>query len=551
MARTKTRKTRATREERGPGVYVVSKAAEPADDVESQQLEVDFSGLYQQDRAVEPPFDPARLLLLAEENSVHAACIDAKTVDSVGHGWTYESREKEKSHEEDAEAAADGQAVDEHLLEICPQFPFGELLDQARWEAEAVGWSAWEIARKGGKPEGDIVGIFPIPAHTLRAVPRDQKRKDRKGIWVQLIEEQTRYFVEFGSPLRIHPEHGRDVTKGEPAAREVIVFRRYSYRSPRYYGVPRWLAVLPAGAELAAIRHYNISFFESSGLVDTIIHVAADDAALADASAAKIREKLAEARGRAHTDIVTSGGPTSSVNVEPLRASNVGHREGHFGERSDGLSKEFLMVHCVPPYRIGLAVVGSLGGSSAREMLRAYRYGAIEPGQALIESRLERTLFGERGLDLKARGIRFVLKDLDWEQLELEHDAAWEGVRLGILSPNEAREKLRMSRKDEKVLDLHYFQGVPLGEPVEPPRTPPETETAPPEPGATSSERNEEKKPTEVKAPGKAERREKAADTDKKREKHVSRARPDLQRIFRASKKKWPIRSVAAGASEP
>lgn len=532
-----------------PRVHVVVQKATSIEgaSIESIQLEREFQELYDSELAVEPPLAPEKLLELAEENPIHGACINAKTVDSIGHGWEYQSRKKEKDEAEDKARATFGEEMDEKLLSLTPAFPFPEILDQAKWESDAVGWAAWEVARKGDKPEGEIVGLFALPAHTIRAVPR---RGKRKGVWVQVIDEQRRYFVEFGSPLRVHRDTGKDAARGEAVARELILFRPYSYRST-YYAIPRWLAALVAAAETAAIREYNVSWFESSGMIDTLIHCSSDTGGVGVSEAKAIGDeivaKMKEARGRGHATVITTGGPNSKVAVQPLGQARQGGREGHFGERREDLVKEILMAHQVPPYRIGWAEIGSLGGNAAREMLRAYRYGAVEPGQTLIESRLERTLFGPRGLDFAARGWRFALKDLDWEQLELELEQAVEGVRLGILSPNEGREKLGLDRKDDAALDRHYMNGTPI-------------ELSGKEEPARQTEAPKEEEKENQGEPTTKDSEDVLAKTRKKlviervegeRAVFTGKTLPSLRESFRGAKKKSALQSAGGAASLP
>ena len=60
-----------------------------------------------------------------------------------------------------------------------------------------------------------------------------------------------------------------DVARGAVPANEMILFRRYSHASRRY-GVPSWIPAVASVTELAAIREYNLSFYESGGLADML-----------------------------------------------------------------------------------------------------------------------------------------------------------------------------------------------------------------------------------------------------------------------------------------
>jgi PBSX family phage portal protein len=391
----------------------------------SRQIKDPFAALYRAGGAIEPPLPPERLLLLVEENAVHAACVKAKADDAVGRGWRLEGEEVEGYDE-----------VAGILEDITPDWTFAELLSAAAWELEAVGWAAWEVVRQGGK----VAAIYPMPAHTIRATP-DPK------IYVQMVGFEKREFPIFGE--------GDD-----PDGSEIILFRYYSPRS-LYYGVPKWISAIPAIAELTAIREYNVSWFASGGTADRIILVKSSSITEADELVEQVRTALRDASGRGHVSIVLSGREDTSIDVEFL-SQEVGRREGQFIRRREDLIKEILIAHGVPPYRIGWAELGSLGGSAAAEMVAAYRTGVVEPLQTIFENRLNQTLFGDKGLNLKGR---WVLEDLSFEETEMNLKMAIEGIEHGIFTPNEARQLLGWDLAESDELDRHYMAQnlTPLG----------------------------------------------------------------------------------------
>lgn len=385
----------------------------------SRQIRDPFASLYAEGWAIEPPLPPEQLLALAEESPIHAACLAAKAADAVGRGWRMVGEEAEPKDE-----------VERWLQEITPDWTFAELLDSAAWELEAIGWAAWEVVRQ----EGRIAALYPMPAHTVRATRN-------ANVLVQIRGTERRDFVLFGS------EPDGDLS-------EVILFRRYAPRSS-FYGTPRWIAAIPAIAELTAIREYNVSWFASGGTADRIIQVRAPSLVEAQRTAEEVQTALREASGRGHVSLVTAATRDAGLEVLFL-APQAGGREGQFLRRREDLVKEVLMAHGVPPYRIGWAEIGSLAGNAAREMLRAYRVGVIEPIQTTLESRLNQTLFGPRGLDLRGR---WVLEDLSWEETELNLQVATAGVERGLLTPNEARQRLGLDVADDEALDQFYLSG--------------------------------------------------------------------------------------------
>ena len=433
-------------------------------------------------RVVNPPLDPERLLMLYEENAVHAACINAKAVDAAGQGWLLEGEElpdedaddlDELGEETDPSAELDkAQANLATTLEkITPDLTFDELLEQAAREQEMIGWGIWEVVRDPNAPLptsdnaklGDIVGLFPFPAHTFRNTKNQET-------YLQVRGGKRVWFKPFGSRKNIDSASGAEIPKEDldrareagRIANELIVFKTYSPRSP-WYGVPRWISGIPTIAELTAIREYNISWHSSGGTSDRSVHVTAKNKGTAKAVAQEIQTRLNEARGQGHVTLVTSGSEDVKVEIQEFTKGQTGKRDGQFKNRREELTKELLMAHQTPPYRVGWAEIGSLGGSAAKEMLRAYREGAVEPLQVVMASRLNQTLFGPDGLNLI--GYTFKLEELGWDMSEQEQARAYEGVKNGVLSPNDALEEIGMERKEDRPeLDRHYINGQPIDE---------------------------------------------------------------------------------------
>lgn len=409
---------------------------------ESTQLrDNEFGVLYDQGRAIEPPLDPLLLLNLQDSNETHTASIAAKATDACGRG--YELLPREGVEEPDQME----RAVTLRRLELlCPDFPFGELLNQAAYEMDAIGWGSWEVLRSS---DGQIASAYPLPAHTLRVT------KDA-DVFVQVRDPRVRYFRRFGSRLDedLDGDRGTWGPRGSASsqAAEVITFRRYSARSS-WYSVPRWLAVLPTLAELSAIQAFNSSFFESSGVLDKLIFIMSRESV--SGAIDQIEAMLKEARGRSHGAVVTDLPEGAKVHTEDLAEAIKGGE--HFLDQRRDLTRAVLIAHQVPAYRVGWAEAGALGGNAAKEMLRAYRWGSVEPIQEAIEHRLAATLFGPLGFGL--RDWRFAFKDLDWDETEFSLKLATEGAHRGILTPNEAREAIGYDRKDDPLLDQHYAFG--------------------------------------------------------------------------------------------
>lgn len=447
-----------------------------------QTKQIDETILSVTDRAIEPPIPPERLLTLYEENAVHAACIDAKAADAVGQGWRLiPEGETTVTTEPQSEQEVD---LKQRLEAVTPDLTFSELLLQAAREQQIFGMSAWEIIREavavkapepevgdktvepqgvteGGvfkqdpSPLADIVAIYPIPGHTIRATRS-------RDLYVQTRSGRLRWFKRFGCEAEYLVSDGSVAPPGTPPemlASEILIFRTYNARSP-YYGIPDWVSAIPALAELTAIREFNISWFSSGGTADRIVSITAASNDTAKEAASNIEAKLRANAGRGHVTIVVSGTEDLKVDVKSMASGTgrgEGNRERQFRGGREDLVKEVLMSHRTPPYRVGWADLGGLGGNAAKEMLRAYRLGGIEPIQTIMEDRLNQTLFGPQGFDLK--GLRWELTNLDWDVMELNMDKATKGVTAGILTPSQGAVLLGLPPADpsDECMHEHYI----------------------------------------------------------------------------------------------
>lgn len=456
------------------GRVVVMKRGADAEPPASRQLQDPFALMYIQGAALEPPLPLDRMLNLTEENPLHSACLMAKATDACGRGWSFEPKDEqaEGDEDDDVEASDVPDKLSERMEDITPDLTFSEMLYQAAWEMGTIGWGIWEAIREDAKPGqyGEIAALYPIPGHMIRATLDPRK-------YVQIRAGRVRFFKKFGAKCTIDNETGdvfswddKRASKAAAAvpsnriASELILFKEYTSRS-LWYGMPKWCSCIPTIAEMTAIREFNVSWFSSGGQTDYHIHAKAQEMATATDIKDQIKTQLEENKGRGHTLLITAGTADTEVKAEKLGELL---REGHFRFRRGDLAKEILIAHCVPPYRIGWAETGSLGGNAAPEMLDAYNSGAIEPIQTIIQDRLRQTLFNADLGGIKTGDFRFKLKKLEYNTDESQRII--DEVKYGIITPNQAREALGHERDEEvEELDEYWYNGQPLGAEPEPP----------------------------------------------------------------------------------
>lgn len=414
----------------------IAKREEP----KSKQLQADaFSNLYMEKGLVRPLYSLESLLRMREENPIHGACIDAKVADIAGMGFYFAPEE---------EIAQPNQAQYQMLKEFTRRandgMTFLELL-RAFWDDyETLGWGIIEIIRYG---DGTLAELYHVPGHTVRA--------HRDGIrFAQHVDGTYRWFKRIGTEQHYDMETGEPVqhVSDEQAAGEVLVIRKYNSRSS-FYGVPDYVTALGTIAGSQAVRDYNLEFFSGKTIPDTVLTLEGVDG-VSDKVSAELKAFFSSSvKGQHHKlAILPLRGNTSSPVKANFQKITPDVKEASFRLYRHDNAIEICVAHRVPPYRIGWPIVGGLGGSTAGEMNEIYKRSVIEPGQEILEDRLNQQLFSlfHERLDWK-----FELNeiDLDDDDKKLEYNV--KGVASGLLSPNEARANIGYERYPEG--DLFYM----------------------------------------------------------------------------------------------
>jgi len=246
----------------------------------SKQLPPDlFEPLIVNGEVIRPPYNPLMWALLLEQNTRVNRCVHTMALNTVGHGFAFESMIESKSF-----IKKNRKNIEEERARVAPlfRFPnneqsFEEILIHIKIDEESQGQGYMEVSRDG---KGDIDGFYHAPGHTIRVRAGDidgyvQMRTTYSGE-LSSFPGQTAvdggvskvYFKRFGDPRVINKDTGEVVKEGLPIedrANELIMFKIYSPRSS-YYGVPRYVTTAPAiaGNRLAQLR--NVSFFENDAV---------------------------------------------------------------------------------------------------------------------------------------------------------------------------------------------------------------------------------------------------------------------------------------------
>jgi PBSX family phage portal protein len=321
---------------------------------ESKQIKGgdEFTSFYQQNQIVQPKYRPKLLADLMERNTYHYRAVKTKAKDTVGLGWHLIPLVETPNEQQKLN-------IEQLLYFPHPDQTLEEIFTQWMEDYEATGNGYVEVIRDRGL----VVGFEHIPAHTMRR-HRDEVR------YVQVRGNKRRWFKKIGTKEQIDTMTG-EISEGlneEQQANEVIHIMNYTSSSD-YYGLPDILPVLGALLGDEQREAYNIDFFENYAIPSYAVTVAG--AELDDETMNQIRQYFQkDLKENRHSTLVLSApnplgdGPAVEFQFEKL-AVDVG--EASFRLYRLDNRDEVLAAHGVPPYRMGIAETGSLGGSTAVE----------------------------------------------------------------------------------------------------------------------------------------------------------------------------------------
>ena len=434
----------------------ILKAEEKKEDkAKSKQIEEEAAYI-EKHELVPLPFEASSLLILKDNCSYFDACVKQIAKDVIGQGYTLELREGASEKKEELERI-------ENFIETCGgdrDVTFEETLERAIIDWGCIGWWGWEVARREeGKDKGLVNGFWHVPAQTIR-VHKDHNK------YCQVVGDKKEWFKRFGmkeeidsksgEQMEIKPEEDEAEEKHE-LAHEMIFYRNYYPQSP-YYGAPNILPSVGSVTGLIGVRDYNLAFFENYGVPAALIIL---KGRWDKASAKKICDFLdVEIKGsdNAHKTMAIHPSKDSEFIFEKLSTET---KEGSFKDYNKSLRDEVLVVYKMPPYRIGIAETGSLGGSTARESTQIYVASVITPLEKAVERLITNKII-VKGLGCK--NYTFNLNELDVRDLDAEAKRDSLYFAMGALTPNQILEK--QGKKTYEQGDAYYTNQMylPVGE---------------------------------------------------------------------------------------
>jgi PBSX family phage portal protein len=413
--------------------------------IKSKVIDDGFTKFYGPANLIEPSYDPYMLASLIEQNVYHARAVQTKAGDIVGNGWEI--------------LPLSQNALDinkQTIIDMINGFTVDLMttLKNEEIDYHSIGYGALEISHKeDGTPD-----LRHIPSIYFRIGLSKTKA-------MQVIANLRVFFKRYGlEDIEINSETGEQLVEliEDKIATSFMYWSKYSPRD-NYYGMADIIPAMGAITGSVALRDYNIAFFDNYGVPSYAVYITGHynpgpvgEDGLTDIERI-IEAKFQEIQANPHAPMILgipSGGRDSNVEIKFERLS-VEQKEASFRLYRVDNRDEILAAHGVPPYRLGIAEVGALGGTTARESTEIYKRSIVEPRQSELEAFMNlliRTELGIEDWEFKFKSI-----DIEDETAELEKDIKI--FAMAGLTPNEVRKRNGLPEIDLPEMNYHYLNG--------------------------------------------------------------------------------------------
>lgn len=349
---------------------------------ESHQIVDPFDAAYSAGAAgsttvIKPPFNPAGLMHLPNENNILRQCIDAMVtnIESFGHRLEYAGPE---GGEESAEAKAEKARLEALLDQPNGEYTLIELRERLRRDYETFGYAFLEVGRDA---TGQIAILYHVPAHTMRLCAKDNvavqveriltrngkpaKVKVTKQFrrFVQQVGTQKVYFKEYGDPRSIDPATGLEEAKLHVEDQATEIFHLSLYSPGHSYGLPRWINQLPAIRGSRESEMTNLQFFQDNAIPAMAILVSGGF--LSQGTMDEVQTAFTSARGRRSMNrvlVIEATGddqasapegtvPAPKLDIKPLMADR--QSDALFQNYDENNQKKVRSSFRLPPIFVG------------------------------------------------------------------------------------------------------------------------------------------------------------------------------------------------------
>lgn len=381
----------------------------------SKQLEPSLKWMATND-LIPTPYPPMSLLTLYESNSIFWRCVNQLAIDAAGLGWNLQVKEDKKDND------TEKKRIYEFLGKPNPDDSFRNILKQLLIDWGTIGWFGLEVARNNKQ---DIAEIYHVPAHTLK-VHKSKKK------YCQIRNNKKAWFKKFGEPENISAKTGKEFAgRGRDRANELIFYKNY-YPKSDFYGVPNVISAIGDIMGLIGLRDYNLAFFENYGVPAALIVLEGEWDEGSDKTVSDFLNKEIKGSTNAHRTLVVTQPDKCKFHYQKL---GIDVKEQSFKLYEKTRQEDILIAYSMPPERVGIRVVGKLGGNVAEEATKVYVQSVVEPLQLDLEEIINEKLLQSEIYDFK-------FEDIDLRDYTALVERVTKEVGAGLLTPNEGRNEL-------------------------------------------------------------------------------------------------------------
>ena len=413
----------------------------------SKQLNKEKRWIGQQELIPHPSYSFDSLYTLFEHCEVFASCVCQIAEDVAGLGWKLILKDDpNKEGEKFQENKEEKQKIMNFLNRPNAKQSLRQIFISLLQARGIVGFGGIEVVRN---LKGEIADIYAIRGTNLYI------HEDRNK-YCQKVGLKKVWFKDFGYDKNVNSETGEEGNFGFKQRANELIFFGTDYGKSSYYPIPKILPSVSSVVCLLDIKSYNLSFFANYSVpaYAVILEGEWDE----DASQYITQFLNTEVKGsdNANKTIVLT---TPEGGKVTFKALSIDEKEGSFKAYQVLLEDDILLAHSMPPYRLGRAVTGNLGGSNSREATAVYKQSVVEPIQEYLEN-IVNISFIEKGLNCFSYLFRF--NDLDVRDLDGEVIRYNSSIQHGTMTPNEVREKLNLGEPYPEG-DKYYISNT-LGE---------------------------------------------------------------------------------------
>lgn len=415
---------------------------------------------------ISPPYDPGVFLDYYESNGYLMRCVDQVAQDVGGLGYSLKAKEG-VDLKKDKKAQEIKGKMDKLLLNPNDEESLLQILKHLITDWGSIGWWSLEVVRNN---IDEVAELYYVPGHTVFV-----HESENKYCQIRYIKgkKSHRWFKRFGYEKDVHKDTGEEEEKNgideDDRANEMIFYRNFTSRSD-YYGTPNILGSIGAVLTLIGIRDYNLSFFENYGVPSALVVLQGDWEPDSDKTIKEFLDTEIKGSENAHKTLVLQipeeGGKLEWI---PLEAKKI--EEGGFKIYLKMQRDEVLVAYAMPPYKIGIAEEGALGGNTAKESNINYIFSMIRPLQLDLEfifnGRILPTFYKKDKAKNFISLFDFKLKVTDTRDLDAVVKRCYQLFAVGAMNPNQIRKLLDLGDSYPEGDQYHVgAQFKPIGEEV-------------------------------------------------------------------------------------